>query len=82
MSRRMHPSKAVHIGCTDCHGGNFSISVVAGTSPSSLEYIAAKEKAHVQPRNAFFKNRTAVPERALYGMAEGKRGIHQIRKSR
>jgi hypothetical protein len=60
----MHPSKAVHIGCTDCHGGNVSISVIAGTSPGSLEYIAAKEKAHVQPRDAFFKNRTAVPERA------------------
>lgn len=61
----MHPSKAVHIGCTDCHGGNFSISVVAGTSPTSLEYLAAKEKAHVQPHNPFFKNRTAMPERAF-----------------
>ena len=61
----MHPSKGVHIGCTDCHGGNFSISVAPGTQPASLEYIAAKEKAHVQPRNPFFKNRTAVPQRAF-----------------
>ena len=21
----MHPSKAVHLGCTDCHGGNLSL---------------------------------------------------------
>jgi hypothetical protein len=61
----MHPSRAVHIGCTDCHGGNFSISIAAGTSPTSIQYIAAKEKAHVQPQNPFFKNRTAVPQRAF-----------------
>ncbi len=61
----MHPSKAVHIGCADCHGGNFTISVALGTSPASLEYIAAKEKAHIQPQNAFFKNRTSVPQRAF-----------------
>jgi hypothetical protein len=61
----MHPSKAVHMGCTDCHGGNVYASVVAGTSPTSLEYIAAKEKAHVQPRNAFFKNRSDAPQRAF-----------------
>jgi hypothetical protein len=60
----MHPSKAVHLGCTDCHGGNNSVVVAPGTSPSSLEYQAAKEKAHVQPRQAFFKNQTRVPERA------------------
>jgi hypothetical protein len=60
----MHPSKGVHLGCTDCHGGNNSIAVAPGTSPTSAVYQAAKEKAHVQPRDAFFKNRTAMPERA------------------
>ena len=60
----MHPSKGVHLGCTDCHGGNVSVSVASGTAPNSPEYNAAKEKAHVQPRQAFFKNRTTVPERA------------------
>ncbi len=60
----MHPSKGVHLGCTDCHGGNNSVSVAPGTSPTSAEYQAAKEKAHVQPRDAFFKNRSAMPERA------------------
>jgi hypothetical protein len=60
----MHPSKGVHLGCTDCHGGNVSVSVASGTAPNSPEYNAAKEKAHAQPRQAFFKNRTTVPERA------------------
>ncbi len=60
----MHPSKGVHLGCVDCHGGNVSVSVASGTAPLSPEYNAAKGKAHVQPRRAFFKNRTTIPERA------------------
>ena len=60
----MHPSKAVHIGCIDCHGGNAGISISAGTSSASAEYNAAKEKAHVQPRDSTFKDRSAIPERA------------------
>jgi hypothetical protein len=60
----MHPSKAVYIGCTDCHGGNAGISVSAGASPASVDYSAAKEKAHVQPRDPIFKDRSAIPERA------------------
>src|SRR5229473_1556100 len=59
----MHPTKTVHLGCTDCHGGNSSISIVPGAAPNSPEYISAKEKAHVQPRDPSFKDRSAVPER-------------------
>jgi hypothetical protein len=59
----MHPTKTVFLGCTDCHGGNSSISVAASTMQNSAEYIAAKEKAHVQPRDASFKDRSALPER-------------------
>lgn len=59
----MHPTKTVFLGCTDCHGGNFSISVATGTPPNSSEYNAAKEKAHVQPRDPAFKDRSALPER-------------------
>lgn len=63
-SPTMHPSAGVHIGCADCHGGNFSVSVATGTSPSSPEYLSAKLRAHVQPQNPAFKNRSALPERA------------------
>jgi hypothetical protein len=61
----MHPTKTVFLGCTDCHGGNSSVSVAAGTAPNSAEYNAAKEKAHVQPRDASFKDRSALPERTF-----------------
>ena len=60
----MHPSRGVHLGCTDCHGGDNKVSVARGTSPASPEYQTAKEKAHVQPHDSFFKNRTALRERA------------------
>src|SRR5262249_749722 len=53
----------VHLGCTDCHGGNSSIAIAGGIAPNSAGYKAAKEKAHVQPRNAAFKNRATLPER-------------------
>jgi hypothetical protein len=59
----MHPTKTVFLGCTDCHGGNSSISVVASTTPNSAEYNAAKERAHIQPRDPSFKDRSALPER-------------------
>src|ERR1700683_3697437 len=57
----MHPTKTVFLGCTDCHGGNSSVAVAAGGVPKSAEYDAAKEKAHVQPRDASFKDRSALP---------------------
>src|ERR1700730_5153546 len=59
----MHPTKTVFLGCTDCHGGNSSVSVVSGAMPNSREYHAAKERAHVQPRDPSFKDRSALPER-------------------
>ena len=60
----MHPSRAVHIGCTDCHGGNSTVKVSPGLSPASAEYKSTKEKAHVQPRDPIFKDHSAIPERA------------------
>src|SRR5882762_5602535 len=60
----MHPTRTVHIGCTDCHGGNASVSIAQGAAANSPEYNSAKEKAHVQPNDPVFKNRSALPERA------------------
>jgi hypothetical protein len=59
----MHPSKAVYLGCTDCHGGNTNPAIAPGTSTTSLEYLAAKEKAHIQPRDSSLKDRSALPQR-------------------
>jgi len=61
----MHPTKTVHLGCADCHGGNSSVAVAPSTAANSLEYNSAKEKAHVKPREAIFKNRSHLPERAF-----------------
>ncbi|HKF25497.1 MAG TPA: hypothetical protein VKB24_05960, partial [Candidatus Acidoferrum sp.] len=61
----MHPTKTVRLGCTDCHGGNSSAGVEAGTAQNSPEYSGAKEKAHVRPRDPAFQNRGALPERAF-----------------
>src|SRR5437660_1514836 len=61
----MHPTKTVRLGCTDCHGGNSSVSVAAGAARNSPEYNSAKEKAHIQPRDASFRNRSNLPERAF-----------------
>lgn len=61
----MHPTKTVQIGCTDCHGGNSSSSVAPSTAQNSPEYVAAKQRAHVQPRDPIFRNRGALPERAF-----------------
>jgi len=58
----MHPSRAVHLGCADCHGGNFSVSVAPGTLPDSASYREVKEKAHVQPHDPAFRGRSAIPE--------------------
>jgi hypothetical protein len=60
----MHPTRTVVLGCTDCHGGNAGVTVGAGVTANSSEYNAAKEKAHVQPRDPAFRNRGALPERA------------------
>ncbi len=60
----MHTSKAVHLGCSDCHGGDSTASIAAGTPINSQDYAAAKKKAHVQPRDAAFKDRSTIPERA------------------
>ncbi len=59
----MHSTKTVRLGCTDCHGGDSSASIAAGIAAKSPEYTAAKEKAHVQPRDPIFKNRASLPER-------------------
>src|SRR6266581_2486399 len=60
----MHSTRTVHLGCTDCHGGNSSAGVQTGAAVNSTEYNSVKEKAHVQPRNAAFKNRANLSERA------------------
>lgn len=60
----MHPTRTVILGCTDCHGGDAAVAAPVGAAPGSPDYTAAKEKAHVQPRDPEFKDRAGQPERA------------------
>ncbi|HXT24502.1 MAG TPA: hypothetical protein VN749_06685 [Candidatus Eisenbacteria bacterium] len=58
----MHPTKTVQLRCTDCHGGNRSAGTTPGATPNSPEYLTAKQKAHVPPRDPVFLNRGALPQ--------------------
>jgi hypothetical protein len=54
---------AVNLGCIDCHGGDANVRTASGTAPASPEYLAAKTKAHVQPRYPREWPSSANPER-------------------
>jgi hypothetical protein len=62
----MHPTKTVQLTCTQCHGGNSAISIPPNTVPSSAEYAAATQKAHVQPATAIFRKAPQRPRERLY----------------
>jgi len=57
----MHPNARINIGCTDCHGGDASVSVAAGADPKSEAYRDAKHKAHPEPRHSELRDRAGVP---------------------
>jgi hypothetical protein len=48
----MHPTRTVRLACTDCHGGDSTTSLPAGTAENSATYEQIKRKAHPQPREA------------------------------
>jgi hypothetical protein len=61
----MHSNPAIKLGCTDCHGGNSSISLSEGLQRASPQYQAAMDEAHVLPRypKAWRYPSSAKPER-------------------
>lgn len=46
-NKTMHRSRAVVIGCTDCHGGNAAASVTPDMKMDTPEYDRIKDEAHV-----------------------------------
>ena len=60
----MHVSRAVVLGCTDCHGGDPSVQVPNG-APSTAAYENARDQAHVLPRypGSWHYPSSANPER-------------------
>ncbi len=60
----MHTTGTVHLGCTDCHGGNAQIALPAGVAQSSPQYRDIKRQAHPRPRFAEDGYSPANPVRA------------------
>ncbi len=50
----MHPTRTVRLGCVDCHGGDATATLAAGTPKDSAEYEQVKRKAHPQPNDPEF----------------------------
>jgi hypothetical protein len=59
----MHPTRTVHLACTDCHGGDASAVAPAGMNASSAEYGQLKKRAHPQPNDPELANTSANPPR-------------------
>ena len=49
-TKTMHRPATVRLGCTDCHGGDPTVSVSPGLSVTSSEYKTARDKAHPKPK--------------------------------
>jgi hypothetical protein len=47
--KTMHPTEAVVLGCTDCHGGNAAVRGDASLAQTDPRYVAARDRAHVLP---------------------------------
>lgn len=59
-----HESKAVKLGCADCHGGSPTVSSPAGAQKGSQPYEKARKSAHVKPRNGAAWKSSANPVRS------------------
>jgi len=46
----MHKSKAVVLGCADCHGGDAKVMAPAGLARNDARYAQLRDQAHVLPR--------------------------------
>ena len=66
-STNMHQSRAVTLGCTDCHGGNADIARPPGSTRADAGYRDAMERAHVLPRypDTWHFPSSANPERTF-----------------
>ncbi|HEX4749698.1 MAG TPA: hypothetical protein VH302_09170 [Bryobacteraceae bacterium] len=59
----MHKTGTVHLGCSNCHGGDPSVMKPEGTNPQNASYIDAKWKAHPHPEVPSMWKSSANPVR-------------------
>ncbi len=63
----MHATGTVRLGCTDCHGGDASVAMPAGSAIGTPPYTDAERRAHPQPRFPQNARSSANPVRAYTG---------------
>lgn len=63
-SPTMHTTGTVRLGCTDCHGGDATVSISPNTPATSKEYTEAKSRAHPHSRREEFARGSRNPVRA------------------
>jgi hypothetical protein len=66
-SPTMHETGTVHLGCTDCHGGNANIRAPEGSAIGQAGYDDAKKQAHVRAADSANERSAANPVRAYTG---------------
>src|SRR5579863_7301104 len=59
----MHNTGTVHLGCSNCHGGDPSVMKPVGTKQQNASYIDAKWKAHPHPEIPSMWKSSANPVR-------------------
>jgi hypothetical protein len=59
----MHPTRTVRLACVDCHGGDSTAILPAGTQPGTAGYAQLKNRAHPQPSDSALANVSANPPR-------------------
>jgi hypothetical protein len=60
-SQSMHTATTVKLGCVDCHGGQVEVRAPEGASQGSPAYEAAKQQAHVLPKDTKLWSTSANP---------------------
>jgi hypothetical protein len=63
-SQSMHTATTVKLGCVDCHGGRVEVRAPDGATQGSPAYEAAKQQAHVMPKNTALWSTSANPPHA------------------
>ncbi|MGH9744720.1 MAG: hypothetical protein ACRD59_01250, partial [Candidatus Acidiferrales bacterium] len=59
----MHPTRTVRLACIDCHGGDPTATLPAGTNPRTPEYEQVKRRAHPRPNDPALAGTSASPQR-------------------
>ena len=69
-SPSMHTATTVKLGCIDCHGGKVEVKAPEGAAAGTPAYEAAKQQAHVLPKNKEVWRTSANPVHSYTAILE------------